>query len=102
MQGFQAHGSLISSYCLLLQLLHVRKLDSLSSQRATIGHVLMTRSTEGHRFPFQGYHPFDPFWFCPSWVCVEIFYGSAIVHFFLPCWSPHFDVTLPQDLFAVC
>jgi hypothetical protein len=30
--------------------------------------VVMTRLAEGHRLSFEGYHPFYPDWFFPSWV----------------------------------
>ena len=96
--GFQVHGSLVSLYCLFLQLFYIRKLDSLSSQRATIGHILMTRSTEGHRFPFQGYHPFDPFRLAPSWVLVEIFHGSYMMDFYILCGSAEFTVSREKSL----
>ena len=78
---------------LLLEDFDFRQLDTLSSQRASCMNVLMTRSTEGHRFSFEGYHPLDPCWFFPSWVRMQVFHSSYMMDFYVLCGPTEFTVS---------
>ena len=61
--------------------------------------ILMTRSTERHRFPFEGYHSFDPFRFLASWVFVKIFHCSYMVYLYVLCASAEFTISRKEPLY---
>jgi len=66
------------------------KLDILSSHGTPVRDVFMTRSTEEHGLPSEGYHPLHPFRLFPSWVLVNVFHGSDMVDFYVICTSTEF------------
>ena len=99
---FSAHGSLVLQSCPLAEGLDFRELDSLSSQRASLVSVLVTRSTEEQRFSPECYHPHYPGRFWSSWVFVEFAHFLDVMYFYIVRTSAEFTEICQKSLYEFC